>query len=355
MIDQSYYLLLPDYVQEFLKAQSSASPSVHDALTWDMKTYLDYLKDKLVFPSIGDIPISVFLSITTDDIEAYMDYMSCEKHRKKQTIRRKIWSLSVFFSYLVDEGLLSSSPVSDVELPDLVYQSPKPLTDRQIEVLLNGVEQNTLTGKQGTDGHFHVFPIDHRTKLLREISSPRDHAILSLLLKTGLIAKEAAALNQDDVSDDGKVLKVDGEDVPLTEDVSHSLMRYIHGGGQPDFIWNKYPKDARVILALCDQYKTSDHILDAFRESFGGISDSFARDILKAADCMRRQGRSALNPKVPDALFISRIGYRLSVRQIERLVLKMSHTYLGVGLTPINMAISARKRENLKKGKKKKQ
>ena len=123
-----------------------------------------------------------------------------------------------FFKFLVREGVLPASPVSEVRAPSIGRPLPKYLTVTEVEKLLDAPDRATPEGM-------------------------RDRAMLLLLYAAGLRASEVVSLRMENVDANASFLRVFGKGgkervVPVAEAALSALGEYLKEG-RPKFLKNK--------------------------------------------------------------------------------------------------------------------
>jgi site-specific recombinase XerD len=142
-------------------------------------TIANYLADVRVFAgwmaqTKGDT--FALSNITASDIQDYCQYLQAVKQSPISTINRHLHSIRKLCSFAVDRGLMSSDPAAAVKL----FRRPQPLSPR------------TLDREEVT----------RLVQTVRQSRSPlvaRDHAIIQMLLQTGIRVGELANLRLSDL------------------------------------------------------------------------------------------------------------------------------------------------------------
>lgn len=103
------------------------------------KLYNRYLKDKITKKAP---------KITKNDIAVFIDKLDCSDKQKNHTIK----ILKAFFNYLVKEGVIISSPITNikkykVEKPEMKFWTPEELK-KVLEVINNDISSNNLSLKK---------------------------------------------------------------------------------------------------------------------------------------------------------------------------------------------------------------
>ncbi len=137
---------------------------------------------------------------------AYLAELS-QKNVKKRTVLRKLSSLRSFFTYLVKEGVLSSSPLEEVERPKLEKTIPVSIAYAQVEQLFAEPDLGSYLGL-------------------------RDRCIMELFYSSGLRISELAALDRSSLDRSACLLRVRGKGkkervIPMTQTALNWIIRYL--------------------------------------------------------------------------------------------------------------------------------
>jgi integrase/recombinase XerD len=130
-----------------------------------------------------------------------------EEGHSARSVARRVSSLRSFFRFLVREGVLPASPVSEVRPPRIGRPLPNYLTVTEVETLLAAPDRGTPEGM-------------------------RDRAMLMLLYAAGLRASEVVALRLENVDANAGFLRVLGKGgkervVPVAEAALSALREYV--------------------------------------------------------------------------------------------------------------------------------
>lgn len=128
---------------------------------------------------------------------------------KPRSTARQLSSFRRFFRYIMREGLRTSDPTADIEMPRIGRSLPKTLSEDEVEALLNA--PNTEE------------PLGHR-----------DRTMLELLYATGLRVSELINLKQSQVNFNQGVIRIVGKGdrerlIPLGEEAQRWLRDFIDG------------------------------------------------------------------------------------------------------------------------------
>lgn len=122
-----------------------------------------------------------FRDITTMDLRWYLGMAKEHRKNKTTTLQNKIHYLNSFYSFLLNEGIISNNPVSRVEMPKIEQVVRKTFSAEEIE------------------------------SIRKSCTHVRDRALIEFLLSTGLRVSELASLNISDVDMDRKEFTVTGK------------------------------------------------------------------------------------------------------------------------------------------------
>ena len=134
-----------------------------------------------------------------------------ERTFKASTIARKIAAIKSFFTFLVDEGELTSSPTENLASPKVGRTLPKPLSVEEVNSLLE-----RTNGRRTPDGK-------------------RDRAMLELLYATGLRVTELVSLDVQDVDLQNDQVRCLGKGakeriLPIHQEATKAVGEYIREG-----------------------------------------------------------------------------------------------------------------------------
>ncbi len=134
-----------------------------------------------------------------------------QKGNAKTSIARKLAAIRSFFRYLYSEGKVPSNPARLVHSPRLPERTPRFLTVREVETILELPDPGTDRGI-------------------------RDRAILELLYASGLRVSELVRINLEDLSLEQQITRVYGKGkkerlVPFGKKAEQALRRYLEKRG----------------------------------------------------------------------------------------------------------------------------
>ena len=192
-----------------------------------MRVFFEYMKKSNPFCSkmeIKDFPLSVLESITREDIEEYLEYISYY-HKDSREITneergksRKLASLRSFYNYFYQTEQIEKNPAILIPMPKLHQKEIVRLDTDEVAILLDQVEDGTnLTKSQ---------------KKYHEKTKTRDTALLTLLLGTGIRVSECVGLDMEDVDFKNNGIKIRRKGgyetvVYFGKEVEQALLEYI--------------------------------------------------------------------------------------------------------------------------------
>ena len=135
---------------------------------------------------VSDVDIKMLNKVTTDDILAFIIWLSRTRKQTNSSRARHIASLKSFFKYLhAKKRLIDSNPAYDIETPKIGKRNPKYLTLEQSQKLLETA---------------YASPKE---------SNARDYCMLTLFLNCGMRLSELRGINTNDIR--GTILTVIGK------------------------------------------------------------------------------------------------------------------------------------------------
>ena len=184
--------------KNYLKLERGLSDNSIKSYDFDLilfKKFLDLNK-------IKDTPYNC----KSETVKTYLYKNLSDKKSRSQA--RSISALKSFFNYLVFEGLIKDSPISNIEAPKLERKLPEVLTEDEINQLIKSVDLN------------HVF-------------GQRNKTIIEVLYGTGIRVSELVNLKLSNIFFKESILKVNGKGdkerfVPLGKIASTEIKTYIN-------------------------------------------------------------------------------------------------------------------------------
>jgi len=184
--------VLPPLVIDFLNYYDvikNKSPKTIEEYALDLRVFFRFMKMyKGLVPSsvafeeiyIRDIDLDFIKTITLSDTYAFLSYCKEERDNDSAARSRKVSSIKDFFKYLtVNQKLLETNPVQELDRPKKQKSLPKYLTLEESIMLLDSV-----------DGKF----------------KERDYCILTFLLNCGMRLSELVSLNYSDIRDNNTMV-----------------------------------------------------------------------------------------------------------------------------------------------------
>ncbi|MBO4688967.1 MAG: tyrosine recombinase XerC [Clostridiales bacterium] len=181
--------ILEQYIR-YMEAVQEKSPLTVKEYKYDLILLFRFLKydrgivrlnenTKFEDIPIDDIDEKFINSISTDDLFAFMIYLSRNRKASSATRARKVATIKSFFKYLFQKKrIIKDDPSYDLETPRRAKRLPKYLSLDQSRDLLSAAEQS--------ESEF----------------AARDYCIVTLFLNCGMRLSELRGINLSDISDD---------------------------------------------------------------------------------------------------------------------------------------------------------
>lgn len=119
----------------YLKLEKGLSKNTIASYYSDIQQFLDFLSElKLEYMEIDECSIKRFLKNLKN------------KKLSTKSIARKVSSLKHFYKYLIHKKLLLINPFVSIKQPKTIYSIPKPISEDQIESLLEAPDEQTALG-----------------------------------------------------------------------------------------------------------------------------------------------------------------------------------------------------------------
>lgn len=184
--------------KNYLKLERGLSDNSIKSYDFDLILFKKFLD----LNQIKDTP----LNCKSETIKNYLYKNLSDKKSRSQA--RSISALKSFFNYLVFEGLIKDSPISNIEAPKLERKLPEVLTEDEINQLIKSVNLN------------HVF-------------GQRNKTIIEVLYGTGIRVSELVNLKLSNIFFRESILKVNGKGdkerfVPLGKMASTEIKTYLN-------------------------------------------------------------------------------------------------------------------------------
>ncbi len=219
---------LPPFCKQFFRGiENNTSSRTRLAYAYDLRVFFEYMKKNNPSCSkmeIKDFPLSILDSITREDIEEYMEYISYYQKDSREITNqergksRKLASLRSFYNYFYQIELIEKNPAVLIPMPKLHQKEIIRLDADEVAILLDQVEDGTNLTKSQKKYH-------EKTKI-------RDTALLTLLLGTGIRVSECVGLDMEDVDFKNNGIKIRRKGgyetvVYFGEEVEHALLEYM--------------------------------------------------------------------------------------------------------------------------------
>ena len=184
--------------KNYLKLERGLSDNSIKSYEYDLILF----KKFLIANKINDTP----LNCKPETIKNYLYKSFSDKKSISQA--RSISAIKSFFNYLIFEGYIKDSPISNIESPKQEKKLPKVLTEEEIKKLINSIDLN------------HDF-------------GQRNKTIIEILYGTGIRVSELINLKLSNIFFKENIIKVIGKGnkerfVPLGEIASNELKIYIN-------------------------------------------------------------------------------------------------------------------------------
>ena len=184
--------------KNYLKLERGLSDNSVKSYDYDLILF----KKFLIANKINDTP----LNCKPETIKNYLYKSFSDKKSISQA--RSISAIKSFFNYLIFEGYIKDSPISNIESPKQEKKLPKVLTEEEIKKLINSIDLN------------HEF-------------GQRNKTIIEILYGTGIRVSELINLKLSNIFFKENIIKVIGKGnkerfVPLGEIASNEMKIYIN-------------------------------------------------------------------------------------------------------------------------------
>ena len=173
----------------------------------DLKLFFEYLTmDGSVFEFLSPTEISIddMKTVSKRDVERFLDYIDSYFSDNKQTYiknkdsakARKLSAVRSLFAYLYRSDLLPENVTLKVDVPKIREKEIIRLEDDEVVGVLDEL--------QGAD----TFSSDRKNTYNNKNTKPRDNAIVTLLLGTGIRVSELVGLDLSDIDFDNNSFTV---------------------------------------------------------------------------------------------------------------------------------------------------
>lgn len=190
-------------------------------------TVLSYRNDLLQFEAYYVECKAEKFSPESVDLDLVRDWVVClvEKGVSPRSVSRKVSALRSFFKFLVKKGIISVTPIRNIQLPKMRKSLPAFLKEEEMDLLLDGID----------------FGNDFR--------GVRDRLIINMFYSTGIRRGELIGLKDADVDISMSVMKVTGKRnkqriIPFGEELRIQIEQYRNArdgnvGGECEFFFIK--------------------------------------------------------------------------------------------------------------------
>jgi integrase/recombinase XerD len=186
-----------DQFLHYLVVEKGLAKKTLEAYGHDLSRWIEFLSAS----GVRDV-----LKVTPSDVKAFLLVLRSRK-LSNRTVARNLVAIRTFFRFLMEEGMLETNPLEDLESPKMAMTLPEILSLKEVERLL---EQPTLRTPQGI----------------------RDRAMLEILYATGMRVSELVQLPLNQVNLEGGYVLLYGKGskermVPLGGEAIKRITRYL--------------------------------------------------------------------------------------------------------------------------------
>lgn len=145
--------------------------------------------------------------LTVDHLRGFLDRLSASRPYQDTTVRRKMATMKVFFSFLEEEGFLSDSPARRLHgRYAIVRRLPKVMSLREIRALLRTCRREVVRSAEPVAGMSGLVLTDSPA-----FRACRDLAMFEVLFSTGMRIGEMVALDLTDVNQRERSVRILGK------------------------------------------------------------------------------------------------------------------------------------------------
>ncbi len=180
-------------------------------------TIEDYLNTFHKFETFMGDDVS-FTSISKHDIQRFL---TAQTDVSNKTVLNYHIGLSALWTWAVKEQIVPANVVREVHPPRPEKREIIPFTEAEIKALMSSLEHSRIYSRPGKRSSNHALP-----------DAARNHAILMLMLDTGIRAHEISALKIFDVDQRNQRIQVMGKgskerSIPFSARTGQALWRYL--------------------------------------------------------------------------------------------------------------------------------
>lgn len=217
---------LPPFCRLFFNGKSTSMSKITlKKYMYQMKYFFNFIAAQyLNNKDIRQIDLTEFKTITSDEIRAYIQFVS--QTMTNNYVVQLISVLSVFFNYYLKNGYINNNPVSSIE---------RPKAQRHLMVKLTLEESNRLLLAISNETRVKL-----KMKKVSENEILRDKTIIIFFLSTGVRLSELVGLNYGSINLENKTAVVrrsksgKEEIIYLTDDLVKQLELYFSSFPQTD-------------------------------------------------------------------------------------------------------------------------
>ncbi|MFZ1043096.1 MAG: tyrosine-type recombinase/integrase [Anaerolineales bacterium] len=213
---------------------------------------------------------SCFIAISQNDIQ---EFLAAQTSLSNKTLLNYHTGLSALWSWAVKEQLVSVNVVKGIQPPRPEKRELVPFAENEIKAMLSALRRSRIYSRPGKRSSNHGLP-----------DAERNHAILMLMLDTGIRASEVSLLKILDVDQRNQRIQVMGKgskerSIPFSARTGQSLWRYLSSRsnarvGDMLFVTKaNRPMDRTGLLKLLHRMGERAHVKDVhphrFRHTFG--------------------------------------------------------------------------------------
>tara|TARA_B100000700_G_scaffold237816_1_gene264069 strand:- start:825 stop:1721 length:897 start_codon:yes stop_codon:yes gene_type:complete len=183
--------------KNYLKLERGLSINSIKSYEYDLNLFKKFIETN----QISDTPVSC----KPETVKNYLYNNLSNKKSRSQA--RSISAIKSFFNYLIFEGHIEKSPVSDIESPKLEKKLPEVLTELEIEELIRSID-------------------------IKESFGQRNRTIIEVLYGTGMRVSELVNLKLSNIFFKENLIKIIGKGnkerfVPLGRIASNEIREYL--------------------------------------------------------------------------------------------------------------------------------
>jgi len=183
--------------KNYLRLERGLSINSIKSYEYDLNLFRNYIDSN----NISETPISC----KSDTLKDYLYNNLSNKKSRSQA--RSISALKSYFNYLIFEGHIQKSPISDIESPKLDKKLPEVLTETEISKLIESYDLNDNFGQ-------------------------RNRTIIEVLYGTGIRVSELINLKLSNIFFKENIMKITGKGnkerfVPIGNIASNEIKKYL--------------------------------------------------------------------------------------------------------------------------------